>query len=111
MEISSYLKKAAEDIKKAASSIAEKVENTHNKYKTESELDELYKTLGEIRYEELTNNEDATEESHKLSEEITRLKAKLDEYSNASQGERICPWCNENVPKDAAFCPFCGYKF
>ena len=111
MEISSYFKKAAEDIKKTASSLAEKVENTHNKYKTEAELDELYKTLGKIRYEELLNNTDASEESQKLSEEITRLKSKLEEYTSASQGERVCSWCGERVQKDAAFCPFCGYKF
>ncbi len=110
MEISSYFKKAAEDIKKAASSIAEKVENTHNKYKTEAELDELYKTLGRIRYEEITSSTNATEESEKLSEEITRLKAKLDEFASAPQ-ECSCSWCGKTVPTDASFCPFCGYKF
>ena len=111
MDITSYFKKAAEDIKKSAGAFADKVESVHNKYKTESELDELYKTLGKIRYEELTNKEAATEESNKLSEEITRLKAKLDEYKTSAQGERVCPWCAQKVQKDAAFCPYCGYKF
>ena len=111
MEISSYLKKAAEDIKKTAGAIAEKVENTHTKYKTASELDELYKTLGRIRYEELISSTDATEESTKLSEEITRLKAKLEELGDAEKGEIACSWCGEKVPADAAFCPYCGYKF
>ena len=56
MDITSYFKKAAEDIKKSAGAFADKVESAHNKYKTESELDELYKTLGKIRYEDLVRD-------------------------------------------------------
>ena len=111
MELSSYFKKAAEDIKKTAGAIAVKVENTHNRYKTEAELDELYKTLGRIRYEELSSSADATEESEKLSEEITRLKTKLEEFASAPKAEKACSWCGKTVPKEASFCPFCGYKF
>ena len=60
---------------------------------------------------ELISSADATEESQKLSEEITRLKTKLEGLRDESNGERVCRWCGEKVQKDASFCTFCGYKF
>ena len=106
MNFKSYIKKAASDIKNATDSLVDKVERAHNKYKLEAEIDELYKTLGRIRYEELCGKCDASEESEKLAEEITRIKAKLSEYENI----RICNNCGENIDSDVVFCPFCGYK-
>ena len=82
MDIKNYIKKAASDVKNTAEELVSKVENAHNKYKFECELDELYKTLGQIRYEELCGNCDASEENQKLAEEITRVRTKLSEYKN-----------------------------
>ena len=111
MEFSTYIKKAAEDIKSTASALAEKAENLHNKYKTEAELDELYKTLGKMHYEELSKNTDASEEAKKITEEITRLKEKLASYQNSSSSVRVCIWCCKTSPAGSETCEHCGYEF
>ena len=111
MEFSTYIKKAAEDIKNTTSALVEKAENLHNKYKTEAELDELYKTLGKIRYEELIKNTDASEEAQKITEEITRLKEKLASYQSSSSSVRVCIWCGKTSPAGSETCEHCGYEF
>jgi len=107
MDFKSYIKKAASDIKTAADSLVDKMECAHNKYKLEGELEELYKTLGQIRYEELCGKCDASEENEKIAEEITIIKSKLAEYEKT----RICVNCGEKVTFEAAFCPHCGQRF
>ena len=111
MEFSTYIKKVAEDIKNTTSALVEKAENLHNKYKTEAELDELYKTLGKIRYEELIKNNDASEEAQKITDEITRLKEKLASYQSSSSSVRVCIWCGKTSPAGSETCEHCGYEF
>ncbi|MBQ8787281.1 MAG: hypothetical protein IJZ61_06580 [Oscillospiraceae bacterium] len=71
-------------------------------------LKEKYAELGKAYYSEKMSGADRSDVMGKLVDEITEIKAKLDE--NAPKKSKTCPQCGAECAKDIAFCGKCGAK-
>lgn len=70
--------------------------------------------LGKLTYQATTQDVDLSEEIAKTVEEITELKQNLaivNEQIASIKNQKICPECENTVPKESLFCNLCGYKF
>lgn len=103
-----FIKNTAQVIKNGASEAKSKISAAYRKSALQGELEEMYETLGKIRYSEIVNKTSAEEETRKISEEISRLQKELhDIEQNISI---ICGNCGEKVNSGCSFCPHCGEK-
>lgn len=70
--------------------------------------------LGKLTYQATTQDVDLSEDIARTVEEITELKQNL-AVVNANiasiKNQKICPECENTVPKESLFCNLCGYKF
>ena len=80
----------------------------------ESNIDNVYISLGKMIYNEYLNGAEFEgeylEKCEKIDEhfdEIKILNVKLAEIGN----NLVCPECKKHIPEDSRFCPSCGYKF
>ncbi len=103
-----YFKHTAEVIKNSASEVKNKVTSAYRKANLQSELKEMYETLGKIRYSEIKNKTVSEEETNKITEEIDRLNKELNDDGN--NFDLVCSGCGETVPSGSSFCPHCGEK-
>lgn len=71
-------------------------------------LKEKYTELGKAYYAEKMSGSDRSYAMGKLVDEITEIKAKLDE-SEPKKG-KTCPQCGAVYGNDIAFCGKCGVK-
>lgn len=106
-------KRACGTVKDAACGFADTVKQEFKKGQLKNELEELYETLGQIRYNEILNGNEASEETIKIFEEISRIKAELDALDvsvNNEKDENKCAFCGKKLPTDVTYCPYCGEK-
>ena len=111
------------DIKKAvtdtATTAGKKASDFANKTKIkcalanmQSDLDELYEKLGRLYYEAISKGaENGTKESAIIAK-IDSVKADMEilkaEIGLFPKQGKVCGECGKTVPKNAAFCPYCG---
>ena len=70
--------------------------------------------LGKLTYKATTQDVDLAEEIAKVVEEITELKQNLaivEAHIASIKNQKICPECDNKVPKISSFCNICGHKF
>ena len=70
--------------------------------------------LGKLTYQATTQDVDLSEDIARTVEEITELKQNLaivNEHLASIKNQKICPECENTVPKESLFCNLCGYKF
>ncbi len=106
-------KKACTSVKDAAFGFADTVKQEFKKSQLKNELSELYETLGQVRYGEILEGSKTSEESVKLFEEITRIKAELsalETHENMDSDDNLCSFCGKKLPTDITYCPYCGEK-
>ncbi len=109
MAISDYLKKASEVIKTEVNDIKDMATSAYRKNKLKRELEEMYAVLGKIRFSELSDGSENIEESQKMYDEISRIKAELDEINREEQAKTpTCKSCGKEIANDVKFCPYCG---
>ena len=109
MAISDYIKKASEVIKTEVNDIKDMATSAYKKNKLKKELEEMYEVLGRIRFSELAEGNENSEESRKIFDEISRIKAELDEINREEQAKKpVCKACGKLVEESVKFCPYCG---
>ena len=77
-----------------------------------TKLDEYYRTLGEMKYSELSGDDVGDEEYEMIFDEIVLLEKKISvlEKRIASLSDSIeCPQCGYKVRRGLAVCPYCEY--
>lgn len=70
--------------------------------------------LGKLTYKATVQDVDLSEDIAALVEEITGLKQNLDivnAHIASIRNQKICPECENKVPKLSSFCNICGHKF
>ena len=78
----------------------------------EAKLDNTFRRIGETVYEGRENQTEYTEEIERLCREIDEIRRAIEECRKEialRKGEKICPGCGANVPKEACFCMKCGH--
>ena len=108
MGIKDQLKKAYSDIKVTAGKVTDSIKREYRRNQLQAELDEMYRTLGQIRYEELRKLDNAEEGSKELYSEITRLREEIAGMDKGDLSSSICKSCGKTVKSDQSFCPHCG---
>lgn len=80
----------------------------------DSDIDNIYKELGKMVYQEYKNGAEfegeyleKCEKIDDFSSEIKLLNTKIAELGNKS----ICPECKKYNDANAKYCSFCGYEF
>ncbi len=77
-----------------------------------SKLDEYFRTLGEMKYSEMSGDEVGEDEYGMIFDEIVLLEKKISvlEKRIASLNDFIeCPQCGYKVRRGIAVCPYCEY--
>ena len=108
MGIKDQLYKVCGEIKASAVKISDSVKSEYKLTQLKNELDEMYLTLGKVRYAELTSTDDSSDETKRLCDEITRLLDEIKVKENKKVNKNICPVCGKEISDDVSFCPFCG---
>ena len=108
MGLKEPFRKACDDVKSTAKKVSDSVKNEYKKNQLTKELDDMYLMLGKIRFSELSEQKDSTEESEKIFAEICRLKTELSSFGSTEDKSVICEVCGKELPVDVVFCPFCG---
>ena len=103
----SFLKSCGE-VKSSAKKLGAEIKLQRQISNLKAELDELYKTLGKIRFEQITDDDATDIETKRIIAEIKRLNEKLNFLSK--DNERICEICGKALEKNNEFCPYCGTK-
>lgn len=70
--------------------------------------------LGKLTYQATTQDVDLSEDIAMTVEEITTLKQELaivNAHLASIKNQKICPECDNKVPKESLFCNLCGHKF
>ena len=111
-------KKASETYKVTAektSKIAKEAKIKMKIAENKSEINELYKNIGEKVYEKHVREENIDIKSE-LEEECTKidiLASEIESYLNETlelRDKKQCPNCFTEIEKDVKFCPECGEK-
>ena len=110
MSFKEQLKKSCKEIKSSAISFADNVKLEYKKNQLKKELAQLHETLGQVRYAELLDNGETTDESIKLCTEIGRVLSEISDLSQADAYEKKCGICKKKVPAGVTYCPYCGTK-
>lgn len=102
---------AASYTAKETEKLTEKAKLKYNLMREKNKLDDAYKALGEIYYNQLKNSEtdenktaSAYDKIEKSISEIERLKFEIALISNT----KCCVACGEKLGKEMVFCPYCG---
>lgn len=102
------LKRSYNTVKESAIKLGGELKLEHKRSLIEKDLDEMYKTLGMIRYTEVVEDDELSDETECVILEIERLKAELELLKH---NKRIkCPVCGKVSQKEHDFCPYCGAK-
>lgn len=107
------LNKAREIIDETSKIGAEVIEVQKLKFEAaslNSSIKKSYEVLGKYTYLSVINQEDNSESTQKLCEEITEKKEKLAELNKKialAKGETICT-CGATNKTDAKYCAACG---
>jgi len=86
------------------------------KYKisaAKARLDNLYASLGRLKYDELKGNVPSGTTYDELVAKIDKVKEEIDRYENELaelKNERLCISCHATIGIDMAYCPRCGAK-
>ena len=110
MSFKEQLKKSYKGIKSSAKGLADSVKLEYKKGQLKNELSQLYETLGQVRYAELLDDCETTDESIKLCTEIGRVTAENNELSSIGADQKKCKVCKKKLPLDITYCPYCGTK-
>ena len=102
------LKRSYQVVKESAIKLGGELKHEHKRSTLENELDEMYKTLGMLRYTELTDKESLLTETKRIISEIDRIKSELTLLE--SKRSNKCPVCGKESRKGNDFCPYCGAK-
>jgi rubrerythrin len=108
MNIKDSFVKSYDKVKNSAIKLGNDIKLERKRASLFRELNDMYNTLGKIRYSELSSGENADIESKRISEEITRLLTEIDELELIAK--RKCTHCGMLTSKDNEYCPNCGKK-
>ena len=98
--------KSCSDIKASANRFGNDVKLEHKKNVLKQELEDMFNTLGKIRFSELQSGEISNEETDRIVKEINRLSLEINELNNSK--EIKCPVCGKSLVEIKEFCPYCG---
>jgi len=108
MGIKETFKKACSEVKSTAKKVSDSVKNEYKRNQLQNELDEMYKTLGKIRFLEMAEKTENTEDSEKLFDEISRLLSELEILADRQVKTKACEVCGKELPENIVYCPYCG---
>ena len=108
MGIKEIFLKACDDVKNTAKKVTNSVKNEYKKNQLTKELDDMYLMLGKIRFVELSEQKDNSEESEKIFAEIVRLKSEIASFAEATSSAQACEVCGKELSDDVTYCPYCG---
>ncbi|MCI8589536.1 MAG: hypothetical protein HFE77_02335 [Clostridiales bacterium] len=104
----------ASRVKKTAMDTKDKVAAKYNLSKLNTELEEMYITLGMVSHKAYgCQDKNYDEELLRLHKQID---AQLDEIAaartelEAMTGKKVCALCGKTVKEEYDYCPFCGQK-
>ncbi|MCI8331747.1 MAG: hypothetical protein HFE78_02870 [Clostridiales bacterium] len=105
---------SASRVKKTAMDTKDKVAARYNLSKLNTDLEEMYITLGMVSHQVYgctdKNYDEELQRLHKQIderlEEIAAARAELE----AITGKKICTLCGKAVKEEYDYCPFCGQK-
>lgn len=102
--------KTSENVMKKSSTAIEIQKAKLKKVSLESDMKELYASLGKLYFEEYADG-DMPKEMAELCEKITSCQHAINEAEQRAallKGVVICSNCQAEVDKDASYCPKCG---
>ena len=108
MSIKETFIKSCDKVKQSAIKLGNDIKLEHKRASLIRELDDMYNTLGRIRYSEITSCENADIETNRICEEISRLLAELEALEAIAK--RKCTYCGTLISKENEYCPNCGKK-
>ena len=112
-EIYKKMTTAADYTAKETTKLTEIAKLKYNLMREKSKLEEAYKSLGELYYEQMKEN---NLDEHKLSmafDKIEKIKLeleRLEEAINLANNVKLCTECKAKIEKDMQYCPKCGAK-
>lgn len=102
--------KTSESVMKKSSTAIEIQKAKLKKVSLESDMKELYASLGKLYFEKYADG-DMPKEMAELCEKITSCQHAINEAEQRAallKGVVICSNCQAEVDKDASYCPKCG---
>lgn len=102
--------KTSENVMKKSSTAIEIQKAKLKRVSLESDMKELYASLGKLYFEEYADG-DMPKEMAELCEKITSCQHAINEAEQRAallKGVVICSNCQAEVDKDASYCPKCG---
>ena len=102
--------KTSENVMKKSSTAIEIQKAKLKKVSLESDMKELYASLGKLYFEEYADG-DMPKEMAELCEKITSCQHAINEAEQRAallKGVVICSNCQAEVDKDGSYCPKCG---
>lgn len=110
MSIKDKLVKSCDDLKAYAGKVTQNVKNDYKKSCLKNEIDEMYLTLGRIKYAEAMKNGESSKEAQTVISEITRLLSELEAFISETSDKKVCPVCGKETSDNEKYCPYCGVK-
>ncbi len=102
---------AANYTAKETGRLSELAKVKYNLMKEKAKLEDAYKEMGELYYNQMKNSEYddkkialAYDKIEKSISEIERLNAQTNVINNT----KVCPKCGEKLTKEMSYCPKCG---
>ena len=77
------------------------------------DIDDEYKKIGKIIYDNYKGSEVSSDEVEKICDEIEKLKIQVKELSEQLaevKNVAVCPNCGAEISKESSFCAKCGEK-
>lgn len=111
MSFKNYVSKTKNKVKEQTAEAVDYFKTSYRKKQLNDSLGYLYKTLGQIRYEELRLNQGITDHSMKVFDEIVKANNELADLIRKSDDgivKNLCCHCKKKIPEDILYCPYCG---
>ena len=104
----------ASRVKKTALDTKDKVAAKYNLSKLNTELEEMYITLGMVSHQaygcaEKNYDDELLRLHNQIDEQLDEIAAARAELE-AITGKKICSACGKSVKEEFEYCPFCGQK-
>ena len=102
---------AANYTAKETGRLSELAKVKYNLMKEKAKLEDAYKEMGELYYNQMKNSEYDDKKIalayDKIEKSISEIE-RLNTQTNVINNTKVCPKCGEKLTKEMSYCPKCG---